>query len=128
MDVVVAVTNEDLRAAATQLTGSGHNVITVEGADDAARRVSLSSLTVAVVASDPQSASVFSSLTSRLRRRVLVVQLGDDVTTADGTAAFIRGVNLLISKADTPRLKELLDAAILRHCELIGLLEPELVR
>lgn len=128
MHVVVAVTNDALRAAAARLSASGYEAVSVDGVDEVVRRVNLSSLTVALVDSDPASATAFSGLTSRLRRRVLVVQLGDDVTTADGTSAFIRGVNLLVATPDTNRIKELLDVAISRHRELIGLLEPELVR
>jgi hypothetical protein len=128
MDVLVAGSSEPLRAAAAQLSGSGYDVRTVESAEEAARCVTLGSLAVVLIPGDPAAATAFSTLTSRLRRRVLVIQLGDDVTTADGTSAFIRGVNLLVSSADTGRLRELLDMAVRRHLELVGLLEPELVR
>jgi len=128
MDVLVAGSNETLHAASAQLSGSGYDVRTVDSADEAARRVTLGSLSVALISTDPAAAEAFSSLTSRLRRRIVVIQIGDDVTTADGTAAFIRGVNLLVSSADMGRLRELLDMTIRRHLELVGLLEPEMVR
>jgi hypothetical protein len=57
---------------------------------------------------------------------VVVVEVGDHVRTGDSTAAFVAGVNLLVSTHDIGRLPNLVPSIIARHRQLVSLLEPEL--
>lgn len=60
-----------------------------------------------------------------LRRGCLLVLVSPGVQTGDGWRAFLANVDYLVSVADTPRLGELLRAALAAKKQLVGLLDPE---
>ena len=128
MQVYVAGGDPRLRAAADALRTSGFEVEVVETSEEAARRVGPAELSAVVVGEDPDVLQPFQQMAPRHRRRLVVVQVGGGVATADGAAAFVRGVNLLVSASDVGRLGDLVALAVNRHRDLVALVEPELAR
>lgn len=126
MRVVVVATSPVLRPAVEQLRAEEHEVAVVDSAADAARRVGPHGITAVVVAEGEESVAPFAALPSRLRRRVMLLQVADGVHTGDGWAAFRRGVNVVVSRTEVARLGEVLGLAERRHRELVAMLEPEL--
>lgn len=126
MQILLAATQTSLRAAVEPLRASGLEVVVVDEAEEIVRRIPLEHLAVAVVAGSDVDSGIFDRLPSRVRRRVVVVEVGDHVRTGDSTAAFVAGVNLLVSTHDIGRLPNLVPAIIARHRQLVSLLEPEL--
>lgn len=128
MQVYVAGGDPGLRAAVDALRASGFEVEAVDGADEAARRIGPSELSTVVVGEGESALQPFHQMPPRVRRRVVLVQIAAGVATADGTAAFVRGVNLLVAPSDLNRLGDLVVLALNRHRDLVSMVEPELAR
>jgi hypothetical protein len=126
MQILLAATHTSLRAAVEPLRAAGLEVVVVDEAEEIVRRIPLEHLAVAVVAGSDVESGIFDRLPSRVRRRVVVVEVADHVRTGDSAAAFVAGVNLLVSTHDIGRLPNLVQAIIARHRQLVSLLEPEL--
>lgn len=126
MQILLAATHTSLRAAVEPLRASGLEVVVVDEAAEIVRRIPLDHLAVAVVAGSDVESGIFDRLPPRVRRRVVVVEVADKVRTGDSTAAFVAGVNLLVSTEDIGRLPNLVQAIIARHRQLVSLLDPEL--
>lgn len=128
MQVYVANGDPGMRAAVDALRASGFEVEAVESADEAARRIGPTELSTVVIGDGENVLQPFQQMPPRVRRRVVLVQVGGSVATADGAAAFVRGVNLLVAAADVGRLGDLVALALNRHRDLVALIEPELAR
>jgi hypothetical protein len=128
MQALVVAIDPVLRPVAETLRGAGFDVAVVESADEAARRTAPVGLSLAIIGDGAKELQPFASLPIRVRRRVVVVQVGDGVTTADGATAFVRGVNLVVATADLGRIGDIARAAIARHRDLVAMLEPELAQ
>jgi hypothetical protein len=117
-----------MRAAVDVLRSSGFEVEEVESAEEAARRIGPSELATVVVGETENVLQPFHQMAPRVRRRVVLVQVGTAVNTADGAAAFVRGVKLLVAATDLGRLGDLVVLALNRHRDLVSMIEPELAR
>lgn len=117
-----------MRAAVDALRASGFEVEAVENAQEAARRIGPAELSTVVIGDGENVLQPFQQMAPRVRRRVVLVQVGGGVATADGAAAFVRGVNLLVATADVGRLGDLVALALNRHRDLVSMIEPELAR
>ena len=126
MEVLLLGTGELLERVAAQLAAGDLEVVRLEGAEDAAQHVGEGRVVVVVVEDTPEGVAPLNLLPPATRRRLVVVQVGDKLTTGDGSTAFVRAVNLVVAGGDVERLPDLMERAVTRHRELVGLLEPEL--
>lgn len=127
MDVLLVTSTPELANVAALLSGAGLEVVSVDSTEEALQRVGTGPLVVVILGAGSDAVAPLNNLSSQVRRRLVVVQVGDDVTTADGASAFMRGVNLVVADGDVGHLPDLIPRAVQRHRELVGLLEPELL-
>ncbi len=126
MEVLVLGEGEIVEHLTAQLAAGGVEVVDVDGVEDAVQRVGVGEVAAVLVDDGSEQVASLNLLAPRTRRRLVVIQVGEKLTTGDGSAAFTRGVNLVVASADIGRLPDLIPRAVRRHRELVGLLEPEL--
>lgn len=125
--VVVSDGRLQVEAVLGALAAAGFEAVASASLGEARSQVESGAVAVVLSASGEAGDTALAALAgipAATRRCCVVVLVGPGLTTGDGMRAFLMGVDLVVGAADTPRLGELVGAAVTSKRTLVAPLDP----